>query len=87
MKGNDDDPSTLDEAKWLWNTIKGPVQYISMLNTAIILAHQSIRKVLPNPQALFGLLLDPQRAQIAMEFLDYKVPDLMAFHFNDLVRS
>jgi len=65
--GNDDDPSTLDEAKWLWNTIKGP-----------------IKKVLPNPQALFGLLLDPQRAAIAMEFLDYKTPDLFAFHFNDL---
>jgi hypothetical protein len=25
--GNDDDPSTLDEAKWLWNTIKGPIKY------------------------------------------------------------
>jgi hypothetical protein len=44
------------------------------------------RKVLPNAQALFGLLLDPQRTAIAMEFLDYKTPDLFAFHFNDLVR-
>ena len=43
------------------------------------------RKELPNPQAPFGLLLDPQRAAIAMEFLDYKTPDLFAFHFNDLV--
>jgi len=65
--GNDDQPTTLDEAKWLYNSIKGPV-----------------KNVLSGPQALLGLLKDPQRTAIALEFLDFKMPDLFAFHFNDL---
>ena len=58
---------TLDEAKWLYNSIRGPVA-----------------RVLPNATALFGYLADDKRTALALEFLDYKQPQFMAFHFNDL---
>ena len=40
-----------------------------------------------NATALFGYLTDDKRTAMALEFLDYKQPDIMAFHFNDLGKS
>jgi len=79
----------LDEAKWLYNSIKGPVKYFlkrQLSNLQSLSTHHHYqRNVLSGPQALLGLLKDPQRTAIALEFLDFKMPDLFAFHFNDLV--